>query len=173
MAIAHARQPVFVPPVGSRARMIVWKRIPGDALRAVVFTDRTPGAFAQIGPPPFPVLFAAGIFLETLLFSEDRRRRGAALDRSRHSEPQGKPCSVRRTAGSGNCTRQGEPSRSRCTDSTPISSRPPGKYGPTDTAPYQHLPHASPTLVTGRSRPESMERPPRELNENNAPIGRT
>ena len=68
MAIANARQAVLVPAVGVRTRVVVGKVGPGASVRAVVFTDRAPGALADVRPPPFPVGGALLGLLKALLF---------------------------------------------------------------------------------------------------------
>src|SRR5690606_32343040 len=54
--VAHTAQPVLVPTVCPAARVAVWKVIPGIAIRAVILTNRTPGAITDIRPPVFPIL---------------------------------------------------------------------------------------------------------------------
>ena len=41
-------------------------------MRAVVFADGSPGPFAEIGSPAFPMFLPAVIFIETLLFRAER-----------------------------------------------------------------------------------------------------
>jgi len=58
MAVADSGDAVFVPAVGAGPGMIVGNVLPRGPVRAVIFADRSPGPFAQIGPPAFPVSFA-------------------------------------------------------------------------------------------------------------------
>src|SRR5205823_12052456 len=53
--IAETSQPVLSPAVGPRAGMVMGKVTPGVAVVAVVFSDRTPLALAQIRTPQIPV----------------------------------------------------------------------------------------------------------------------
>src|SRR5215471_4773650 len=55
LAVADAGEPVLVPSVGARARMVVRKVVPGFALRAVVLAHGAPGALAQVRAPLLPV----------------------------------------------------------------------------------------------------------------------
>src|SRR6185503_7731314 len=58
------------PAVSARPGVIVWKVVPGGAVRTVIFTNRAPGAFAEIRTPTFPVLRAlSGLFQSLLFFS--------------------------------------------------------------------------------------------------------
>jgi hypothetical protein len=72
MAIADAGKTVLVPAIGSGSGMIVGKRFPGFASRAVVFAYGSPSPFAQIGPPTLPMLLTFRVFLKALLFCQDR-----------------------------------------------------------------------------------------------------
>src|SRR5690349_19052428 len=55
LVIAKAPDPVFVPAIGTAARMVVGEIVPRAAIRAVVFAHCTTGTFAQIGPPALPI----------------------------------------------------------------------------------------------------------------------
>src|SRR5262249_33164158 len=55
MSIGDAAYAVFAPPISLRTSEIVRQEIPCVSLRAVVFTHRTPGAFAQVRAPSLPV----------------------------------------------------------------------------------------------------------------------
>src|SRR6266545_1215281 len=69
LTIADSGQTVFVPAVGARPRVIVWKIVPGSATGAVVFAHRAPGAFAHVGPPALPMRFTIARFLKPSFFS--------------------------------------------------------------------------------------------------------
>ena len=58
VAIREAREAVFAPAIGSRARVVVREVLPGCPVRAVVFTNRAPLSLAQVGPPALPVSLA-------------------------------------------------------------------------------------------------------------------
>src|SRR5689334_16443082 len=68
LAVADAAEPVFVPPVGARARLLVCEVVPGVTVRAVVLAHRAPGAFAQVRTPPLPRCAPLGRFLEASVF---------------------------------------------------------------------------------------------------------
>jgi hypothetical protein len=72
--IAHAGETVFIPAIGARAGVIVGKVLPRGAVLAVVLSDRSPRALGQVRPPSLPVLQAAPVFLETLVFGCQRWR---------------------------------------------------------------------------------------------------
>src|SRR5581483_6075366 len=67
MAIAYPGDPVLVPAIGARARVVVRQVLPRGAVRAVVFAHRAPGAVADVWAPPAPVLRAHAV-----LFDADR-----------------------------------------------------------------------------------------------------
>src|SRR2546429_9482233 len=68
MTIANTGEPVFVPAIGARPRMVVWKIIPGGAICTVVFARGSPRAFGEIRTPAFPVLRALARFFESARF---------------------------------------------------------------------------------------------------------
>jgi hypothetical protein len=72
VTIGNAGQSVLIPSIGAGASLVVRKRFPGGSVRAVVFSDGTPGPFAEIGPPAFPMFLPAGVFIEALLFRGER-----------------------------------------------------------------------------------------------------
>ena len=51
MAIADAGETIFVPAVGTRARLFVGEVVPGVAVWAIVFADGAPRSIAQVRPP--------------------------------------------------------------------------------------------------------------------------
>src|SRR5581483_4196195 len=55
MAVADARQAVFIPAVDARTGVIVREIIPGLAGGAVVLTHRSPGALGHVRAPALPV----------------------------------------------------------------------------------------------------------------------
>src|SRR5262245_29796339 len=57
LPITNTAESIFVPTIGSGARMIMRKIVPCRAIRAVVFADSAPGAFAEVWSPTFPVDF--------------------------------------------------------------------------------------------------------------------
>src|SRR5262245_53215383 len=67
-AIAKTQQPIFIPSVSFRPRMIERKIIPGAAVGTVVFPHRTPRTFAHVWSPAFPENPAFLIFLQPLSF---------------------------------------------------------------------------------------------------------
>src|SRR6185369_6582327 len=48
MPVADSRDTILVPAVGSGSSVIVRKILPGVAIRAVIFSDRSPGAFTEV-----------------------------------------------------------------------------------------------------------------------------
>src|SRR5437762_12284793 len=54
LCVREARQSVFPPAIGARARMIVSEEVPGVAVVAVVFANGAPLALAQIRTPLLP-----------------------------------------------------------------------------------------------------------------------
>jgi hypothetical protein len=54
-SIAKAGKAVLAPPIGARARVFMREVLPGLAIGAVVFTHRTPRAFADVWPDCFPI----------------------------------------------------------------------------------------------------------------------
>ena len=54
LVVGEARQSVFPPAIGARARMIVSEEVPGVAVVAVVFANGAPLALAQIRTPLLP-----------------------------------------------------------------------------------------------------------------------
>src|SRR3954447_8165593 len=74
MPVGNPSQPVFVPAVGLRARMIVRHGLPNCAVDTVVFSHGPPGPLAYIRTPALPVLLTTGILLEPLVLCQDRRR---------------------------------------------------------------------------------------------------
>ena len=82
MPVADSRDTVLVPPVGSGSRVIVRKILPGVAIRAVVLSDRSPGALAQVRAPALPMrpllprLFQSELFVCHLDVSLQRVNKG-------------------------------------------------------------------------------------------------
>jgi hypothetical protein len=72
VTIGNAGQSVLIPTIGARASLVVRERFPGGPVRAVVFADGSPGPFAEIGAPAFPMFLPAGVFIETSLFRAER-----------------------------------------------------------------------------------------------------
>src|ERR1700758_2495398 len=66
--VADTRQSVFVPAVGSGARLIVRKVLPGIAIGAVILAHRAPAALTEIRPPSFPVFPACSGFRQSNFF---------------------------------------------------------------------------------------------------------
>src|SRR4029077_14817895 len=66
VSVADAADPVFSPAIRARACVLVRKIFPGGPVRAVVFTDRSPLALAEVGPPALPVPGALMRFVQTL-----------------------------------------------------------------------------------------------------------
>ena len=64
--IGDAAQAIFPPAVGARTGVVMREVIPGVAVVAVVLTDRSPLALAQVRPPLFP-----GRLLLPSLFKSD------------------------------------------------------------------------------------------------------
>jgi hypothetical protein len=72
VTIGNAGQSILIPAIGARASLVVRKRFPGSPVWAVVFADGTPGPFAEIGSPAFPMSLPAGVLIKTLLFRGER-----------------------------------------------------------------------------------------------------
>src|ERR1700687_2256303 len=68
MTIANAGETRFIPTIGSRARVGMWKIFPGATVRAVVLTHCAPGTFAEVGSPALPVPGALARFFQTFFF---------------------------------------------------------------------------------------------------------
>src|SRR5579884_4025370 len=69
VAVTEAGDAVFPPAVGSGARMVVRKVIPGCAIGAIVLTHRSPLPLAHIRPPAFPVDDPPPILFQSIMFS--------------------------------------------------------------------------------------------------------
>src|SRR5215469_15726680 len=71
--VAPPADPVFTPAIGTAARLVMGKIVPCRAVGAVVFANRSPLPFAQVGSPAPPRL----VFLHRLFkpgsFPIDRR----------------------------------------------------------------------------------------------------
>src|SRR5205814_1298106 len=76
LQVANTRQPIFAPPIGTRARVLMRKVLPGTAVGAVVFAHGPPRPFAQIGTerPPAP-RFIGGCLREPGALGVEQRRR--------------------------------------------------------------------------------------------------
>src|SRR6266496_2674384 len=68
MAIADARQAVFVPAKGTRPCVIVRQIVPRRAIRAVVFTHGPPRALTEVRAPALPVRLVLARLFEPLFF---------------------------------------------------------------------------------------------------------
>ena len=67
VAIADPGDTVFAPAEGPAAGVVVGKLIPGIAIGAVIFTHGSPGAFAEAGPPFFPIGLTLPVCFESLM----------------------------------------------------------------------------------------------------------
>ena len=67
-SIANAGEPVLVPAINPRARVLMRKIIPGVSIRAVIFAHRSPRTLRQIRPPKLPRLPARSVFRQSRLF---------------------------------------------------------------------------------------------------------
>src|SRR5271166_6965784 len=56
ITIADTGHPIFAPVIGTGTRLVVSEIIPGIAILAVVFANRTPLTLAQVGAPFSPGL---------------------------------------------------------------------------------------------------------------------
>src|SRR5437016_3769743 len=68
MTITNAREPVFVPAISARARVIVREIIPGVAVRAVILTHGSPRTLAKIRTPALPMLRALARLFDSPFF---------------------------------------------------------------------------------------------------------
>jgi hypothetical protein len=75
--IGDAREPVFVPPVGACAGVVVGQIFPGGTMRAVVFADRSPRPIADVRAPALPMRLPQARFFEAAFFSGHRCLRQA------------------------------------------------------------------------------------------------
>ncbi len=66
--VADAAQPILVPTIGPRARLLVAESVPRLAIGAVVLAYRAPGALCQIRPPHTPVRLTLTLLFQTLAF---------------------------------------------------------------------------------------------------------
>ena len=69
-SIADSQQPVFTPPVGAAAGMIMGKVIPAVTKVRVIFAHSTPLPFRQIRPPTLPVGTALTRLSQSKFFSQ-------------------------------------------------------------------------------------------------------
>src|SRR4029077_20042512 len=69
MAIADSRDAIFAPTISARASVVVRKKLPGGAARAVVFAHSSPLPLRKIRPPTLPILLARAIVLQAEVFS--------------------------------------------------------------------------------------------------------
>src|SRR5690242_15855488 len=82
MAVADSCDTILVPPVGSGSSVIVRKILPVVAIRTVVLSDRSPGAFAEVWAPALPMrrflprLFQSELFVCHLDVSLHRVNKG-------------------------------------------------------------------------------------------------
>src|SRR6266404_1249798 len=70
-AVGNAEQSIFSPPIGAAAGVIVRKIVPTVAPFGVILADRSPLPLREVWAPPFPILFAATVFRQALLFGQD------------------------------------------------------------------------------------------------------
>src|SRR5437879_4288682 len=68
LAVADTGQPIFIPAVGTGARMVVREVLPGSAVSAVVLAHRAPGTLAEVGSPAFPVPLTGSRFRQSDFF---------------------------------------------------------------------------------------------------------
>ena len=73
LPIADAREPVLIPPVRMRTRVVMRQVIPGGPVLAVVLAHGAPRALAQVRAPALPVHLAVTRFLESAFFSSHGR----------------------------------------------------------------------------------------------------
>jgi hypothetical protein len=66
--VRNASQTVFAPTISPAAGVIVGEKIPGAAVRAIVFAYGSPGSFTKIRSPLFPVGFARLVVKQALMF---------------------------------------------------------------------------------------------------------
>ena len=76
LIIAEAGDAILAPMIGARARLIVGKVAPGVAVLAIVLSDGSPLALAEVGPPQLPKVPGIPALLKARLF----RRPGAIHD---------------------------------------------------------------------------------------------
>src|SRR5260370_10392414 len=69
VTVADSSDAVFSPAISARTRVVVRERLPGSAAWTVILPDRSPLPLGEIGPPPFPMLFAGSRFFEPTVFS--------------------------------------------------------------------------------------------------------
>src|SRR5258708_37319282 len=69
MAIADSSDAAFAPAIGSGAGLVMRKRFPRGATRAVVFADSAPLAFGEIWAPALPIFLPGAIVFEANIFS--------------------------------------------------------------------------------------------------------
>src|SRR5437763_8422690 len=79
MAVTNSRESVFIPSIGARARVFMREVFPGGSVGAVVFANRAPGTFTEIGSPALPMLFSRRRFCEANFFLRHERF-GSASD---------------------------------------------------------------------------------------------
>ena len=63
VSVADAGDAILAPAIGAAAGVIMGEVVPGAAVGAVVFANRTPGALADIRPPLAPRSHSAGVGL--------------------------------------------------------------------------------------------------------------
>ena len=68
MTIAKTTETIFVPAISTAARLIVREMAPGGSICTVVFTHRTPPAFAEVRPPLFPIHMPCPMRFEPFVF---------------------------------------------------------------------------------------------------------
>ena len=86
VTIRDARQSILVPAVSSGTGVIVREILPGVSVRAVIFADGAPCAFAEVRSPPLPMLLARRRFRQSGFFL--RHADSPALSiLSRHANP--------------------------------------------------------------------------------------
>src|SRR5262245_54576767 len=69
MTIRNSCESIFSPAIRSGSCVIVREKIPGSTIPAVIFSNRSPLPFAQVGPPSFPMFFPFSGFLQPFFFT--------------------------------------------------------------------------------------------------------
>jgi hypothetical protein len=82
--IADPEKPVFSPPVGAAARMVMREIVPAFAVCGVVLADRAPLTLGKVRTPSLPIAKSQRVFLEAASFGVQKGHGCARMARRGH-----------------------------------------------------------------------------------------
>src|SRR5690606_5336741 len=66
--VRDTAQPILVPSIYPRTRLVMIEILPGGPIRAVILPNGAPGTLGQVRPPQLPVLPSPTMILQPLPF---------------------------------------------------------------------------------------------------------